>query len=470
MGRLQRAVTTGRDAQMGSAVKKNMRLFTRDADDAGEIAGTPANAIDAAKDVSAMDRRVISPWLSRSRILIIAASVLAILVLGFLFARYGLARSLTMSRDRLVISAVEPGSFHDYIPITGNVQPRETVYLDAIDGGQVVEVLVEEGAVVTASQPLVRLNNTNLQLQLINSEAQLSEQLNRLHSTRLAFEQSKLRNSRELIDMQFQFEQSAQRFKRMETLIDTGAIRRSELEDAQLDLNRLRDLLEAAKDAKRVDESLQREQMRQIDITVASLNKNLALARQNLDNLIIKAPIAGQLTSLEAHIGESKRPGERLGQIDQIDTYKVTALVDEHYLPRVAVGQTATAEIDGQSHPMQLSKQYAEVRERQFKVDLNFTGDVPKSVRRGQSLQLRLAIGASSQGLVVANGPFYEDTGGQWAFVVNGSQAERRSVKLGRRNPERVEVVQGLTAGEQVITSSYESLKQFDRIDLRGAE
>jgi HlyD family secretion protein len=208
--------------------------------------------------------------------------------------------------------------------------------------------------------------------------------------------------------------------------------------------------------------------MQQIDKTIANMNKNLAIARQNLENLTIKAPISGQLTSLEAHAGESKRPGERIGQIDQIDTYKVTALVDEHYLPRVALGQQATAEIDGHEHSLELTKQYAEVRDRQFKVDLVFSGDVPKSVRRGQSLQLRLAIGASSTGLVVANGPFYEDTGGQWAFVVNDQQANRRAIKLGRRNPESVEVLEGLIAGDKVITSSYESLKDFARIELRG--
>ena len=167
-------------------------------------------------------------------------------------------------------------------------------------------------------------------------------------------------------------------------------------------------------------------------------------------------------------MGESKRPGERIGQIDQIDTYKVAALVDEHYLPRVAVGETATADIDGQEHDLQLIKQYAEVRDRQFKVDLAFSGDIPKSVRRGQSLQVRLAIGASSQGLVVANGPFYEDTGGQWAFVVDGAEAHRRNIKLGRRNPESVEVLEGLSKGDRIVTSSYESLKDFARIELRG--
>jgi HlyD family secretion protein len=419
--------------------------------------------------VSAMDRQIANPWLTRGRIALLAAALLAVALLLWLVARYGWTSSLSIDRDRLVVSVVQSGAFHDYIPITGNVEPRATVFLDAIDGGQVVQLLVEEGAVVQAGQPLVRLSNTNLQLQLIGSEAQLSEQLNRLSSTKLAFEQSRLRNTRELIDMRFQVEQAKQRLQRMRSLSDTGAIKRSELEDAQLDSNRLAELLAAAQEAKRMDESLQHEQMRQIDKTVAGLNRNLALARQNLDNLTIKAPIAGQLTSLDAHLGESKRPGQRIGQIDQVDSYKVSALVDEHYLSRTAVGQDASAQIDGQNHELRLTKLYSEVRERQFKVDLAFIGAVPATVRRGQSLQLRLAIGASSKGLLVANGPFYEDTGGQWAFVVGGNEAHRRAVKLGRRNPESVEVLEGLYAGEQVVTSSYEALKQFERIDMRGA-
>jgi HlyD family secretion protein len=228
----------------------------------------------------------------------------------------------------------------------------------------------------------------------------------------------------------------------------------------------------ALEHATAVDETLQQEQIRTLDQTVTNLNKNLALARQNLENLVIKAPVAGHLTSLEAHLGESKLPGQRLGQIDQVDGFKVVALVDEHYLARVTAGQQASAEIGGAEHGMDLAKVYPEVRERQFKIDLAFSGETPASVRRGQTLQLRLEIGASSEGLVVANGPFYEDTGGQWAFVISesGDQAERRAIKLGRRNPENVEVLEGLAKDDRVITSSYESLKQFDRIELRGEE
>jgi len=187
---------------------------------------------------------------------------------------------------------------------------------------------------------------------------------------------------------------------------------------------------------------------------------------------VIKAPIAGHLTALDAHLGESKLPGQRLGQVDQVEGFKVVALVDEHYLDRVTVGQAASAAIGSDSHAMQLEKVYPEVKDRQFKVDLAFSGATPESVRRGQTLELRLELGASTdRGLVVANGPFYEDTGGQWAFVISasGDNAGRRAVKLGRRNPENIEVLEGLAQGERVITSGYESLKDFDRIELRGS-
>jgi HlyD family secretion protein len=420
-------------------------------------------------DISAMDRRVQTSWFTRARLIAIAigGAVAALAVYGYV--RYGVARTLTVSVDRLVISTVQPGAFHDYIPVTGNVQPRETVYLGAVDGGQVVEVMVEEGAMVTKNQPLLRLNNSNLQLQVINSEAQLSEQLNRLTSTKLQFEQTRLNHARELVDVRFQIEQAEQQLARIKALNGTGAVKRSEIEDAELSLQRLRRLEAALERAKTVDETLTSEQIVQLDQTVKNLNKNLQLARENLDNLVVKAPLSGQLTSLEAHLGESKAPGQRLGQVDQVDGYKVAALVDEHYLARVTGGQRATAEIGDEEHAMELFKVYPEVRERQFKVDLAFVGATPSAVRRGQTLQLRLEVGASANGLMVANGPFYEDTGGQWAFVLSESgAAERRAVKLGRRNPESVEVLEGLREGDRVITSSYESLKQFDRIELRG--
>jgi HlyD family secretion protein len=418
--------------------------------------------------VSPMDRRVAMNRASPRQTAAVALVLLLVVVGGFAYMRYGLTRTFSVDLQRVVVSTVTLGAFQDYVPIIGIVQPRDTVYLDAVDGGQVVEILVEEGAMVKAGQKLVRLNNANLQFQLINSEAQHSEQVNLLTSTKMSFAQTKIRHSLELIEVQAQIEKSGLLLRRLEPMVGVGVIKRSELEDARLEMARLEKYKIELERAIEVDDRLQRQQIAQLDRAVRSLNANLDLARQNLENLSIKAPIGGQLTSLDVHLGQSKLPGQRLGQIDQTESFKVVAQVDEHYLARVAPGQNATAQLDGVEQRLQVVKVYPEVRERQFKVDLTFVGAAPKSVRRGQSLQLRLEIGSRSQGLTVANGAFYEDTGGQWVFVVTDGSASRRTVKFGRRNPEQIEVLEGLAAGERVITSSYESLKPYDRIELRA--
>jgi HlyD family secretion protein len=219
-----------------------------------------------------------------------------------------------------------------------------------------------------------------------------------------------------------------------------------------------------------VDRRFQTQQMTQLRDAVKATQDNLTMAGETLQNLAVKAPIDGQLSALDADLGAAKAPGQRIGQIDDSTAYKAEASVDEFYLGRIAIGQPATAEIDGRTLRMEVAKVYPQVINRQFKVDLVFTNPPPQSVRRGQSLQVRLEVGASHEGLVTANGPFYEDTGGTWVFVLDGSGdgAERRNVRLGRRNPEQVEVLSGLSPGEQIITSSYDSLRAYDRIGLRG--
>jgi len=420
-----------------------------------------------------MDRPLERKVITRSRALLAAAVLLGLTLLAAGYVRFGLLHTVRISADRLVVATVSAGMFREYIPVSGSVEPRETVYLDAVDGGQVSEVLVEEGALVKAGQPLLRLSNTNLQLQVLNSEAQLSEQLDRLTSTKLQFEQSRLNHARDLIDARFEAEKSQQKLARLTALASSGVVRRADLEDAQLELKRQKGLLAALTHAQEVDESLQREQIVQLDRTVAGLKGNLAIARQNLDNLTVKAPFDGQLTSLQAHLGESKLAGQRIGQIDRVDVYKVVAFVDEHYLPRVLMGQHATPDPDATlpaEQRLTVTKVYPDVRDRQFKVDLAFDGGAPVSVRRGQSVPLRLQIGGDRRGLLLANGAFYDDSGGQWAFVLtsDGSTARRRSVRLGRRNLEQVEVLQGLAAGDRVIVSSYDGLKDVDRIELRS--
>src|SRR6185312_3373980 len=258
-------------------------------------------------------------------------------------------------------------------------------------------------------------------------------------------------------------------------------VRRADVEDAQLEFDRLQRLEAADVEARDTDEALQRDQVAQIDRLVAGLQSNLAIARQNLDHRVIRAPFDGQLTMLDAHLGESRAAGQRIGQVDRTDGFKVEALIDEHYLQRVTVGQIATSEPDSDTPPQRfiVTKVYPQVTDRQFKVDLlpapgaqaaKGAQSARAAFRRGETVQLRLDIGGERKSLVVANGPFYDDTGGQWVFVLprGGNVAHRRHVELGRRNLEQVEVLGGLSPGERVIVSSYESFKNIDRITLSG--
>lgn len=429
----------------------------------------PVRALREQIPYSPMDRPIDAPLLTRARVL--GGLLLFLVALAAIagFVRYGTGRTLVEKRGELVISTVHNGAFSDYIPLTGTIQPFEVVYLDAVDGGQVAAVLVEEGALVSAGQPLVRLNNANLHLQVINSEAQLSEQLNRLASTRLQFEQSRLMHDRDDIDFTFQVDTASKRLARFQAAGVSGAIKRADIEDAALDLERLQRLQAAQRRARAADDRLQQQEMEQVDRTMKGLSDNLEVARRNLDNLTIKAPINGRLTSLDAYVGESKATGQRIGQIDQVDRYKVEALVDEHYLPRLAVGQKATGFLGEKSVMLRVRKIYPEVSDRSFKVDLEFVAAPSADIRRGMSVQMRLEEGAQRRGLLLDNGPFYEDTSGTWVFVLNESRTEarRRAVQLGRRNPEVIEVLGGLRAGDAVITSDYGALREFSKIELR---
>jgi HlyD family secretion protein len=432
----------------------------------------PGAHVTAGDDVvlSAMDRRIRPPWVTVPRVLVALLLFALLAVTAYAYQRYGLARTLTVSADRLTFATVGYGTFREYIPVTGNVVPRTTVYLDAIDGGQITDVRVEEGALVTAGQPLVALKNTNLQLQVIAAEAQLTEQLNQLNQTSLTAEQARLRNRRELIDVDFAIERLRRELARRQPLVATGGASQAEIDDFEAELDYRRSLRDALLEAERVDDEFRATQLTRMQDALATMNDNLAIARENLDGLVITAPISGQLTLLEANVGESKSPGQRVGQIDELHAFKVAAFIDEFYLGRVAVGQSATFETGDRLYALDVAKVYPDVRNRQFQVDLAITGEPPALIRRGQTVRMRLEIGQPADTLVLANGAFYDDTGGQWVFALHpsGHYAERRPVRFGRRNPEGIEVLEGLQDGDRVITSSYESFRTFDRIQFRS--
>jgi len=417
------------------------------------------------KNPHAMDRRIDGarrkPWITGAIVLgLIGLAITAWLSIDT-------STSFTLDGQRIRIADVEAGSFEDYIPLRASVEPERTVYLDAIEGGRVEAVLVEEGAVVTEGQPLVELSNTSLQLDVIAREAEVSEQLNNLRNTQLAVEQNRLSLKGELIEIDYQITRLTRLVGRYEDLEGKQFLSKSEYENSQDELAYWKARREVTQESQAQDEVIRLAQIEQLNSSIEQLEKNLTLARANLENLLVRAPRDGQLTSLNAEIGESKARGERLGQIDDIDRFKATALVNEFYLNRLRVGQRAELTVDGTAFTLEVSKLYPEVQANQFEIDLRFLGDAPADIRRGQTLQARLVLSdAEEQAVLLPNGPFYNDTGGAWVFVLDadGKVAHRRQVEFGRRNPNNIEVQAGLLPGDRVIVSSYASFIDVDRL------
>ena len=414
---------------------------------------------------SGMDRKIERR--SRKPLLIagIAAAAAALMTLVYLSS--DTSTSFTLDGQRIRTASVATGVYEDYIPLRASVEPEKTVYLDAIDGGRVEAILVEEGSFVEEGQPLVELSNTSLQLDVISREAEVSEQLNNLRNTQLAIEQNRLKLKSDLIEIDYQITRLSRLVSRYEELQGNQFISKNEYEDSRDELIYWQSRRGVTEESQAQDERIRLAQIEQLESSVGQLEKNLKLARTTLDDLMIRAPRSGRLTSLNAEIGQSKSRGERLGQIDDVDRFKATALVNEFYLSRVRIGQRAQLDANGRNYDLEVSKIYPEVQASQFEVDLRFMGDAPADIRRGQTLQLRLVLGDTSErATLLANGPFFNDTGGAWVFVLDadGTVATRRTVQLGRRNPNTIEVESGLVPGDKVIISSYANFIAVDRL------
>ena len=417
------------------------------------------------KTNESMDRRIERDprrrWLIGGGIALAAAAGL-----GWLFT-LDHSTSYTLDGQRIRTAVVRDGVYEDFIPLRASVEPERTVFLDAVEGGRVETILVEEGAFVVEGQALLELSNTSLQLDVIAREAEVSEQLNNLRNTELAIEQNRLALKSDLIEIDYQIVRLGRLVNRYEELQGKQFISKNEYEDAVDELDYWRQRRVVTEESQRQDERIRLAQIEQLRASVDQLEKNLTLARANLENLLVRAPRDGQLTSFDAEIGESKARGERLGQIDDVDRFKATAMVNEFYLNRVRVGQRAELETGGSVYVLEVSKVYPEVEAAQFEVDLRFVGDAPTDIRRGQTLQVRLVLGDTAESAtLLANGAFFNDTGGAWVFVLNPDRtvATRRDVELGRRNPTQIEVIAGLVPGDEVITSSYSNFMTVDRL------
>ena len=383
------------------------------------------------------------------------------------FAAWGLlkdsgVRKLNVDRDRLTISEVVHGPFQEYTPVRGTVLPIRTVYLDALESGQVQRLFVEEGANVTEGDPLLRLANPELELHVLQQESGLERKIEELHSNRLSMEQDLLGSRQRLMEIEYRAQIDRRNFERYSSLSREDLAAIMPLQDYE----KLRDNYEynarklaLTRETHRQDSLLAVDRVVQARAAVERMERNLEIIRRRLDDLTVRAPVSGQLTALAAEIGESKGSGTRLGKIDILDGFKVEAAIDEHYIARVDRGQRGQLDHDGRPLGLVIRKVYPEVEEGRFEVDLVFEGDAPEGIRRGQTLQIRLELGDLEEATQVARGGFYQATGGHWAYVLepSGDRAVRRDIRLGRQNPKVYEVLEGLQPGERVITSGYES-------------
>jgi len=419
----------------------------------------------------AMDRVVERKGIDK-RILIggAAGAVLLVVLIFWLFApRSG---SESVSRDRLTLAAAQSGVFEDFLPLRARVTPLVTVYLDAVEGGRVEKKLVEDGAKVIAGQPLAVLSNAELQLSTLEKQAEVEQQLNNMRSQELALTQTRNSNLRDLNEAEIGLAKMRRQYELQKSLADKGFVASKVFNDTKDDLTYQQKRLEILRRSVQQSEALQTSQLVQLRAASSSLAGSLGIARSSLGQLNIRAPVTGQLSGFEIQLGQSLQQGERIGQVDSSGDDKLQADVDEYYLGRVQVGQGASADVDGKSYRLKVAKVYPQVRNGQFQIDLVFDGPEPSGIQRGQTVQAKLTLGDSSRALLIPNGQFFNDTGGSWVFVVDksGNGATKRQVQLGRKNSVFIEVVSGLSPGEQVITSSYSGLVDKDRLTFSSGD
>ena len=419
----------------------------------------------------AMDRVVERKRIDRKYL--IGGGIAATLLLVILFWMFApRADSVSVSRDRLAISAVQSGTFDDFLPLRGRVTPLVTVYLDAVEGGRVEQKLVEDGAQVTAGQLLAVLSNAELQLSTLEKQAEVEQQLNNMRSQELALTQTRNANLRDLNQAETDLAKARRQYDLYKPLSERGFVSMKAYNDTRDDMNYQARRLQILKQSVAQTEALQSSQLAQLRAASGSLNSSMGIARSNLGQLSIRAPVTGELSGFDIQLGQSLQQGERIGQIDSAGGNKLQADVDEYYLGRVRVGQTASADLDGKSYRLKVAKVYPQVRNGQFQIDLVFDGPAPSSVQRGQTIQTKLTLGDPSKAVLIPNGNFFNDTGGNWVFVVDrsGNGATKRQVQLGRRNADYIEVLGGLSPGERVITSSYSGLTDKDHLTFSSGE
>lgn len=391
-----------------------------------------------------------------------------------LFVAYRLIFATSVStfrteKDKLSIVEVTQGKFDDYITINGNVAPIATIYMDAYEGGRVDEKLIEEGAMVKKGDIILKLDNINLYEQILQSESGLALKQNDLRSTKLTFDSRQVEGRKSLATASTELQRLKRNFEQNEALYKDELISKEEYQLSKENYELSQKQFEIVKVQTENDDELRETSLPVLEADLNRMQKTLGMVYQRLDHLNVRAPADGQLGFLDAEIGQSITQGQRIGEINVLTDYKIKANIDEHYLDRVVKDLTAVLDRNGKEYPLRLRKVFPQVNNGKFEVELVFTDDKPETIRTGQSYNIKLQLGESSEALLLPKGSFFQSTGGQWIFVVgpDGEEALRRNIRIGKQNSRYYEVLEGLQAGEKVITSNYDSFGESERIVLK---
>lgn len=416
-----------------------------------------------------MDRVIAKKKWSKKRILTIAGIASVVLLAAASYYYTSGKSKLNVAADRISISEVKKGAFQEFIPVNGVVMPLTTIYLDALEGGRVEEKFVEDGAIMKKGAPILRLSNTDLELNLLSQQSNVYNTLTQMQIARNAAQQNTVSKLNQMTDVESQLKEAERIYNLNKNLYQQKAIGSQEFKKSENDYNYYLQKKGLTTQLLKQDSLTNEQQISQANQSYKGSQDALSLFRKKVGDLIVRAPIDGQLTSLDAEIGQSKNKGERLGQIDVLDGFKVRVDIDEHYISRIYTGLMGEFTFADKNYKLKIKKIYTQVTNGRFQVDMAFVDEIPQGIRRGQTLQIRLALSDETQALLVAKGGFYQQTGGNWIFKVseNGSTAYKVDIQLGRQNPDYYEVLGGLKPGDKVVTSSYENYGNMQELIIK---
>ncbi len=404
------------------------------------------------------------------RIILIVVAIAAVAFIAWNLRMGAGGSKLNVQTERLLFDTVNTGIFQEFIPVTGVALPIKTVIVGAIEGGRVEEKLVEDGAMVKAGTKILQLSNPDLQLNYLNQEANIVAQINQIRNTSLMMEQQSLNLRETALNVEFQIDLMSKRVERNQSLYGDGVIAEVEFQETEDEfehLKRRKDLLYATIKKDSMSNEMQQQQMQN---SLDLMERNLQIARQSLDNLVIRAPIDGQISGLTSELGELITEGAQIAQLDDLSAFKIRVRIDEFYISRVFTGQQGSFDFAGEKYNLEIIKIYPQVTNGAFEADMIFTEEAPSAIKRGQTVSVRLELSAQQEALLVAKGGYYQTTGGNWVYVLEpgGDKARKRDIRIGRQNPNYYEVTSGLQPGDIVITSSYENFGDKDELILKS--